>query len=149
MNSMSRSTTEVSQSLMTDAQSPSVQTEHSVSMSHGGSGLTSLIPHIPTSHIANFMAYFRKSDRKQKGWVSGNAIGKFFRKSGLHEALLAKVWDLSDVDNDGRLSSEEFCIAMHLINCVRQGAPLPERLPDSLNYQMETHVARSKKHESP
>ena len=110
---------------------------HSPASWQSGRPLTSLIPYIPSSHIENFMVYFRKLDRSQRGYVSGNAIGRFFRKSGLNEALLANVWDLSDVDNDGRLSSEEFCIAMHLINCVRQGAPLPDQLPDSLNYKKE------------
>eukprot|EP01084_Bolivina_argentea_P035819 66340_1 len=94
--------------------------------------LTQLIPYIPESHIDNFLVYFSKLDRKKRGYVSGSAIGRFFRKSGLNESILAQVWDLSDMDNDGRLSSNEFCVAMHLINCVRQGAPLPTVLPRSL-----------------
>ena len=107
--------------------------------------LSSLIPYIPRAHMDNFMVYFSKLDRKQRGYVSGSAIGRYFRKSGLGESVLAQVWDLSDVDNDGRLRHEEFCIAMHLINCMRQGAPLPTRLPDSLDYRL-THGGGGDEH---
>lgn len=39
---------------------------------------------------------------------------------------------LSDVDNDGKLTSDEFCIAMHLLDIVRSGRPLPSKLPAEL-----------------
>ena len=40
--------------------------------------------------------------------------------------------NLSDVDKDGKLSCDEFCIAMHLIDLVRIGAVLPAKLPAEL-----------------
>ena len=40
--------------------------------------------------------------------------------------------NLADVDNDGRLTSEEFCLAMHLIDVARTGQPLPGKLPAEL-----------------
>lgn len=39
---------------------------------------------------------------------------------------------LSDVDGDGRLTSEEFSLAMHLVDCVRLGQALPLSLPPNL-----------------
>lgn len=39
---------------------------------------------------------------------------------------------LSDVDSDGRLSAEEFSIAMFLVDNVKMGHPLPNVLPPNL-----------------
>lgn len=39
---------------------------------------------------------------------------------------------LSDVDKDGKLNCDEFCIAMHLIDIVRMGQVLPAKLPPEL-----------------
>ena len=36
---------------------------------------------------------------------------------------------LADVDSDGRLTSEEFSLAMFLADMVRSGQPLPMSLP--------------------
>ena len=40
--------------------------------------------------------------------------------------------DLSDVDKDGRLSVDEFAIAMHLIDKAKKGLTLPSTLPSEL-----------------
>ena len=39
---------------------------------------------------------------------------------------------LSDVDNDGKLTCDEFCIAMHLSDMGRLGRALPPKLPPEL-----------------
>lgn len=39
---------------------------------------------------------------------------------------------LSDIDKDGRLSDDEYAIAMHLVAKVRGGASLPSNLPPEL-----------------
>ena len=41
--------------------------------------------------------------------------------TGLPQMTLAKIWQLSDIDNDGKLSQEEFVLAMHLSDMAKSG----------------------------
>ena len=42
-------------------------------------------------------------------------------KSKLPNNVLGKIWKLADVDKDGMLDSDEFALAMHLINVKLDG----------------------------
>lgn len=53
-------------------------------------------------------------------------------KSKLPNSVLSKIWKLSDVDKDGKLDSDEFALAMHLISIKVDGNDLPPELPDHL-----------------
>ena len=53
-------------------------------------------------------------------------------KSKLPNSVLGKIWKLSDIDKDGFLDSDEFALAMHLINVKLEGYDLPAELPDHL-----------------
>lgn len=68
----------------------------------------------------------------REGKVSGADVKPILMESGLPNNELAQVWRLADFDNDGYLDMDEFCIAMHLIKAVKNGAQLPEKLPSSL-----------------
>ena len=46
--------------------------------------------------------------------------------------VLRRIWKLSDVDQDGMLDSDEFALAMHLINIKMEGHDLPSTLPEHL-----------------
>ncbi|KAH0509107.1 Intersectin-1 [Microtus ochrogaster] len=50
-------------------------------------------------------------------------------QSSLPQAQLASIWNLSDIDQDGKLTAEEFILAMHLIDVAMSGQPLPLVLP--------------------
>ena len=52
--------------------------------------------------------------------------------SKLPNSVLSKVWSLADVDRDGQLDEEEFCLAMYLIDYKVSGNDLPSILPDHL-----------------
>ena len=53
-------------------------------------------------------------------------------KSKLPNSVLGKVWKLADVDKDGMLDSDEFSLAMHLINIKLDGHDIPHELPAHL-----------------
>jgi len=48
-------------------------------------------------------------------------VRPLFQASMLKPEILAKVWDLSDVNKDGVLDAEEWIIACHLIRLIKQG----------------------------
>ena len=67
-----------------------------------------------------------------KGKITGSVAKKEMIKSRLPNPVLAKVWRLADVDSDGMLDSDEFALAMHLINVKLEGYDLPDELPEHL-----------------
>ncbi|XP_045916385.1 intersectin-2a isoform X1 [Micropterus dolomieu] len=63
------------------------------------------------------------------GYVSGEQARKFFLQSGLPASVLAEIWNLADMDGDGKMDRLEFSIAMKLIKLKLQGRNLPSSLP--------------------
>ncbi|XP_026174833.1 intersectin-2a [Mastacembelus armatus] len=63
------------------------------------------------------------------GYVSGEQARKFFLQSGLPPSVLAEIWNLADMDSDGKMDRLEFSIAMKLIKLKLQGQNLPSALP--------------------
>lgn len=57
----------------------------------------------------------------------------FFVKSGLPRPTLRKIWQLADVGQDGKLSRDEFRVAMHLVTCLRNRRVTLDALPDHLD----------------
>eukprot|EP01132_Coremiostelium_polycephalum_P002776 gene2776-3450_t len=67
-----------------------------------------------------------------EGKLSGQAAKPPLQSSGLPTLELAKIWRLSDIDRDGKLDLDEFCLAMHLINTKIKGFAVPDQLPNTL-----------------
>ncbi|KAI4801768.1 hypothetical protein KUCAC02_019639, partial [Chaenocephalus aceratus] len=63
------------------------------------------------------------------GYVSGEQARKFFLQSGLPAPVLAEIWNLADMESDGKMDRQEFSIAMKLIKLKLQGRNLPSVLP--------------------
>lgn len=59
---------------------------------------------------------FMKTDKDQDGFVSGVEVKDFFLTTGLAPATLARIWALCDINDCGKLSKEQFALALHLIN---------------------------------
>lgn len=76
--------------------------------------------------------FFDGLDTERSGELSGQAVVPFFMQSKLSEAVLANIWDLSDVTQSGSLTRDEFAVAMHLINGALTGTDVPQELPANL-----------------
>jgi len=65
--------------------------------------------------------------------LSGAQIAPILMESNLDRKILKKIWDLADITEDGYLDSDEFAVAMYLIElATRNNAREPEDLPASL-----------------
>lgn len=67
-----------------------------------------------------------------QGKISGEKAKKEFMKSNLPTPVLGQIWMLADLDRDGRMTLQEFMIAMHLLSCKIKGIEVPRVLPPSL-----------------
>ncbi|KAJ8008716.1 hypothetical protein DPEC_G00081300 [Dallia pectoralis] len=66
------------------------------------------------------------------GHISGKQARNFFLQSGLPPQVLAEIWSLADMNDDGQMDRLEFSIAMKLIKITLQGRGLPASLPTSM-----------------
>ncbi|OON16734.1 hypothetical protein X801_07442 [Opisthorchis viverrini] len=66
------------------------------------------------------------------GLVTGDVVKPILVASQLPNSVLRTIWQLSDVDKDGRLDADEFALANYLIKLKVEGNDLPSALPDHL-----------------
>lgn len=66
------------------------------------------------------------------GFVTGAAAKGVLGSSGLPVNQLRPIWDLSDIDKDGKLDLNEFVVAMFLIDMAKKGHAIPTRLDDEM-----------------
>lgn len=66
------------------------------------------------------------------GKLSGDKVKPVLLNSKLPFDLLGKVWELSDIDKDGMLDQDEFCVAMHIVYQALENNPVPQSLPSKL-----------------
>ncbi|RXN00917.1 Epidermal growth factor receptor substrate 15 [Acipenser ruthenus] len=72
---------------------------------------------------------FLKTDKDQDGLVSGPEVRDIFLKTGLPASTLAGIWELCDTKDCGKLSKEQFALALHLINQkLTKGVEPPQTL---------------------
>uniref|UniRef100_A0A0B6ZMZ0 EH domain-containing protein n=1 Tax=Arion vulgaris TaxID=1028688 RepID=A0A0B6ZMZ0_9EUPU len=71
---------------------------------------------------------FNKLDTDRDGLVSGVEIRDVMAQSGLQTTVLAHIWGLCDSQSVGKLTAEQFALAMHLIQQTRKGIDPPPQL---------------------
>ena len=69
--------------------------------------------HPTTRSTKSIMATLTLFDTAKVGHLEGQTPVNFFLKSKLPETVLARVWDLADISHNGKLSRDEFVVAMH------------------------------------
>lgn len=91
-----------------------------------GGGAPPLIPPAPTAAASNewvvgtlqklrYDEIFDASDLDHDGLVSGMEIKNVFLNSGLQQPLLAHIWSLCDTNACGKLTKEQFALAMWMV----------------------------------
>ncbi|XP_077439832.1 epidermal growth factor receptor substrate 15 isoform X3 [Vanacampus margaritifer] len=65
---------------------------------------------------AKYDELFSKTDADMDGLVSGPEVRDIFLTTGLPSATLARIWELCDIGDIGKLTREQFALALHLIN---------------------------------
>uniref|UniRef100_A0A8C0WWB4 Epidermal growth factor receptor substrate 15-like 1 n=1 Tax=Castor canadensis TaxID=51338 RepID=A0A8C0WWB4_CASCN len=87
---------------------------------------------VPVADKMRFDEIFLKTDLDLDGYVSGQEVKEIFMHSGLSQSLLAHIWALADTRQTGKLSKDQFALAMHFIQQkVSKGIDPPQVLsPD-------------------
>jgi len=87
---------------------------------------------VPKDKHASYARIFDASHDSSTGTISAMAAKDVFIQSGLPNPTLAQVWNLSDTNQSGSLSRDQFVLAMHLLAAALQGHPLPSKASEAM-----------------
>ncbi|XP_033477745.1 epidermal growth factor receptor substrate 15-like 1 isoform X2 [Epinephelus lanceolatus] len=84
---------------------------------------------VSVSDRSRYDDIFLKTDADLDGFVSGHEVKEIFMQSGLTQNVLAHIWALADTRQIGKLTREQFALAMYLIQQkVSKGIDPPQAL---------------------
>lgn len=85
---------------------------------------------------------FATSDADKDGLVSGGEIKDVFLQSGIPQMCLAQIWALCDTNQSGKLTSEQFALAMWFVERKKSGIEPPSALaPNMVPPTLRTNAA--------
>lgn len=98
------------------------------------------MPKLEESEIRKYWEIFSGLS-PQDNKLSGEKVRQILSNSQLSSQELTHLWDLADIDSDGNLDFEEFCIAMRLVyDKVNNISGIPSVLPDWLIPASKAHL---------
>ncbi|XP_055721860.1 epidermal growth factor receptor substrate 15-like 1 isoform X3 [Salvelinus fontinalis] len=84
---------------------------------------------VPVADRGRYNDIFLKTDTDMDGLVTGGEVMEIFMLSSLSKTMLAQIWGLADTKQTGKLSREQFSLAMWLIQQkVTKGLDPPQIL---------------------
>ncbi|XP_059226349.1 epidermal growth factor receptor substrate 15-like 1 isoform X3 [Stomoxys calcitrans] len=83
---------------------------------------------VGTEEYKRFEAMFREADRDKDGLVSGLEVKNVFLQSGVPQKMLAHIWALCDTNQSGKLTLEQFALAMWMVERKQKGIDPPQVL---------------------
>ncbi|XP_051990213.1 epidermal growth factor receptor substrate 15-like 1 isoform X2 [Xyrauchen texanus] len=88
---------------------------------------------VPANDRDQYEEIFDLADSDFDCMVGGGEVKDIFINSGLPQSVLAHIWSLADTQSTGKLTKEQFCLAMHLIQERVKGVDPPKSLtPDMI-----------------
>ncbi|XP_060762297.1 epidermal growth factor receptor substrate 15-like 1 isoform X2 [Neoarius graeffei] len=88
---------------------------------------------VPQDDREQYEEIFDLADSDFSGLVGGGEVKDIFMNSGLPQSVLAHIWSLADTKGVGKMTKEQFCLAMYLIQQAVKGVDPPQSLtPDMI-----------------
>ncbi|CAH8670863.1 unnamed protein product [Schistosoma haematobium] len=87
---------------------------------------------ITSTNRPRYRLLFNQHDRNKRGFLTGVEARSILSQYGLPNPILAHIWNLADLDKNGNLNCDEFCIAIFLIEKAISRSQLPNTLPSGL-----------------
>lgn len=87
---------------------------------------------VSTQDKMRYDSMFKTSDLDNDGLVSGIEIKDVFLQSGIPNLCLAQIWGLCDTKQSGKLTSEQFALAMWMVDRKRNGIDPPNSLAPNM-----------------
>ncbi|XP_017105735.2 epidermal growth factor receptor substrate 15-like 1 isoform X1 [Drosophila bipectinata] len=83
---------------------------------------------VTPAELKKFEEIFQQSDLDKDGLVSGLEVKDIFIKSGIPQRSLADIWALCDTNQSGKLTVEQFALAMWFVERKQRGVDPPHVL---------------------